>query len=56
MFSGLGWDITLDIENKKFVFYIVEGKDRSSSQNILPPVIFSIDYDNIAEQKQLIVD
>lgn len=48
--SGLGWDITLDIRNKKFVFDVYEGKDRTAEQNILPPAIFSIEYDNIAEQ------
>lgn len=49
--SGLGWDITLDIGNKKFLFDVVEGKDRTANQNKLPPAIFSIEYDNIAEQK-----
>lgn len=49
--SGLGWDVTLDLENKKFIFDIVEGKDKSINQSILPPAIFSIEYDNIAEQK-----
>lgn len=49
--SGLGWDITLDIGNKRFVFDVVEGKGRTANQDILPPAIFSIEYDNIAEQK-----
>mgnify|MGYP000874267999 CR=1 FL=1 len=48
--SGLGWDITLDIENRRFIFDVVEGQDRTASQNILPPAIFSVDYDNIGEQ------
>ncbi len=49
--SGLGWDITLDLDNKKFVFDVVEGKDRTASQDTNPPAIFSIEYDNIAEQE-----
>lgn len=51
LLSGLGWDIILDLENKRFVFDIVEGMDRSINQSSLPPAIFSIEYDNIAEQK-----
>lgn len=49
--SGLGWDIKLDLENKKFVFDVVEGRNLSSEQNILAPAIFSIEYDNIANQE-----
>lgn len=48
--SNLGWDIALDLVNKKFVLDVVEGQDRTASQTILPPAIFSVDYDNIAEQ------
>ncbi len=48
--SGLGWDIVLDIENKKFIFDVYEGQDRTANQDILPPAIFSIEYDNIDEQ------
>lgn len=47
---GLGWDITLDIENKRFVFDVFEGQDRTAEQDMLPPAIFSLEYDNIAEQ------
>ena len=49
--SGLGWDIILDIENNQFIFDVIEGEDRTANQDILPPAIFSIEYDNIAEQK-----
>ena len=48
--GGLGWDVVLDLQNKKFVFDIVEGKDRSINQSINPPAIFSTEYDNIGEQ------
>lgn len=48
--SGLGWDIYLDLENKQFIFDVFEGQDRTAGQNTLPPAIFSIEYDNVAEQ------
>ncbi|MGJ0908842.1 hypothetical protein CF065_18910 [Clostridium sporogenes] len=51
--SGLGWTIALDYKNKKFIFKILEGKDLSTEQNINPPQIFSIDYDNIRKQNYL---
>lgn len=49
--SGLGWDVTLDLVNKKFVFEVYEGRDLTAGQVLLPPAIFSIDYDNISSQK-----
>lgn len=49
--SELGWDIVLDLDNKRFIFDVIEGQDRTANQDILPPAIFSIEYDNIAEQK-----
>ncbi len=48
--SGLGWDIRLDLDNRQFVFDVIEGKDRTIGQDELPPAIFSIEYDNISEQ------
>jgi len=49
--SGLGWDIYLDLNNKQFIFEVLEGRNITSSQDILPPAIFSIDYDNISSQR-----
>lgn len=48
--GGIGWDVVLDLQNKKFIFDIVEGIDRSINQSINPPAIFSTEYDNIGEQ------
>ena len=48
--SGLGWRVILDYKNKNFVFEVIEGLDLSVNQNINPPQIFSIDYDNIVQQ------
>lgn len=42
---GLGWDVI--ISNKKFVFYLYKGVDRSESQNINPHVVFSYEFDNL---------
>lgn len=49
--SGLGWDITLDIENKKWVFDVFEGRSLTAGQAVNPPVIFSVDFDNIKAQQ-----
>lgn len=46
----IGWAVTLDLENKKFVFDILEGRNLSVNQNENPPVIFSIDFDNVRNQ------
>lgn len=45
--SGLGWDVTLDIKNKKWVFDIVEGKSLIAGQSLNPPVIFSPQFDSL---------
>lgn len=45
--SGLGWNVHLDIQQKKWVFDVVEGRDLTAGQTILPPVIFSPAFDNI---------
>ena len=49
--SGLGWDIFLDLTNKKWVFDVMEGRDLTAGQTINPPVIFSVDFDNIKAQQ-----
>lgn len=49
-FCDIGWDIWLDIENSKFKFDIVEGRNLTANQDLLPPVIFSVDFDNIKGQ------
>lgn len=52
-YSNMGWDVFLDITNKKWVFDVVLGRDLTVSQNILPPVIFSVDFDNIKGQSYI---
>ncbi|MCY6372470.1 siphovirus ReqiPepy6 Gp37-like family protein [Clostridium ganghwense] len=46
-YSELGWEVLLDINNAKWIFDVVEGKSLTANQDILPPVIFSLDFDNI---------
>lgn len=43
----IGYDVKLDINNKKFVFVLFEGADRTSSQSVNPRVIFSDSFDNL---------
>lgn len=45
--SGLGWDVTLDIDNKLWVFDVVEGKDLTINQSNNPPVIFSPQFESV---------
>lgn len=44
--TGLGWEITLDLVNNKFVFDVIEGKDLTNSKQ---KVIFSEDFNNITD-------
>lgn len=44
---GLGWDISLDLETKKFTFKLYSGVDRSYNQETVAWVVFSNEYDNL---------
>lgn len=48
--TGIGWDVTLDLDNKTFVFDVIESRDLTAGQTEHPPAIFSLEYDNIAKQ------
>lgn len=45
--SELGWNIYLDLQAKKWVFDVFEGRNLTATQNILPPVIFSPQFDSL---------
>lgn len=45
--SGLGWDIVLDATNKKLIFTVLEGLDRSWDNGVNSAVIFSPEFGNI---------
>lgn len=51
--TGLGWDVILDTENKKFVFEVFEGKNRSVNQRENSPVFFSPEFGNVKAQSFL---
>lgn len=46
-FSGLGWNIYLDLPNQKWVFDVTESNNLTTSQISLPPVIFSPKFDSL---------
>lgn len=44
MESKLGWNIDLDLRNKKYVVKVLEGKDKTFAQRDRPPAIFSPEF------------
>lgn len=49
--SDLGFKVEFDISNKKLVFKVFKGVDRSINQDANQRVIFSKEFDNILEQE-----
>ena len=49
--SKLGWCIKFDFRNKKFIFEVLEGVNRTVNQQDNPPMIFSRKYDNVLERE-----
>lgn len=49
-FCDVGWDITLDIPNFLMTFDVLQGRDLTVNQSVLPPVIFSVDFENVKDQ------
>jgi Siphovirus ReqiPepy6 Gp37-like protein len=45
--SELGWDVFLDIQQNKWVFDVDEGRDLTVNQSVLPPVIFSPQFESL---------
>jgi hypothetical protein len=45
--SGIGWEIVLDPTNKKLIFKIIEGLDRSFGNGVNSVVMFSPKFGNI---------
>ena len=48
VFSGLGYDVRLDISRRRWVFEVLEGRDLSSTQREHPNVIFGVSLDNLS--------
>ena len=49
--SELGYRVGFDIPNKKLVFEVYEGLDRTSGQSLNPRCIFSREFENILTQQ-----
>lgn len=49
--SGLGWTVKLDLINKKYVFDVLVGVDRTAGQDENSRAIFSDEFDNLSSQK-----
>jgi hypothetical protein len=45
--TGLGWDVTIDLKTKKWVFDVVVGKNVTVNQSSNPPVIFSPQFESL---------
>lgn len=43
----IGYDVMLDLDEKKFIFVLYKGADRSYNQVANPYVVFSNDYENL---------
>ncbi|MDT2304987.1 siphovirus ReqiPepy6 Gp37-like family protein [Paenibacillus larvae] len=53
LMSQMGWEVSLDIENRWYVFDMLTGRNLTADQDIRPPAIFSTDYDNIESQSYI---
>jgi Siphovirus ReqiPepy6 Gp37-like protein len=47
--SGLGWDVILDFEQKKWIFDVFVGRDLTVNQSVNPPVIFSPQFESLKQ-------
>lgn len=49
--NSLGFKIQTDLQSKKHIFKVYEGKDLTANQTTYNPCIFAEDFDNIYEQE-----
>lgn len=49
----IGWFVRLDYSTSKWIFDVLPGRNLTTGQTLLPPVIFSRDFDNIESQSFL---
>ena len=47
--SGLGWDVILDLQQKKWIFDVYEGRNLTVNQTENPPVIFSPQFESLKQ-------
>ncbi|MEV2807703.1 siphovirus ReqiPepy6 Gp37-like family protein [Paenibacillus larvae] len=53
LMSQMGWEVSLDIENLRYVFDMLTGRNLTADQDVRPPAIFSTAYDNIESQSYI---
>ena len=46
-YSNLGWEVSLDVKNKCFIFDVKKGVNRQNNNKIRPPIIFEVSFGNI---------
>lgn len=51
--SGLGWNVVIDVENKRFVLNVLEGRDLTANQSDLPPAIFSTEFGTLGQMSYM---
>lgn len=49
--SGLGWDVWIDEDLRHFVFDVFSGKNLTRNQTTYPPVVFSVELDNVLKRE-----
>ncbi|WP_235754005.1 siphovirus ReqiPepy6 Gp37-like family protein [Psychrobacillus sp. INOP01] len=49
LLSGLGWNVEIDVDKEKYVFKVLEGRNLSANQSILPPAIFSPEFNTLGQ-------
>ena len=47
--SGLGWNVDIDTSSERFVFTVLEGRNLTVDQSILPPAIFSPEFNTLGK-------
>jgi len=50
--QGWGWDVLFNVENKQFIFDIIEGRDKTASSN--NPIVFSRELDNVENENYIL--
>lgn len=49
LLSGLGWNVEIDYELKKFAFKVLQGRDLTVNQSVHPPAIFSPEFNTLGQ-------
>ena len=52
-FADMGYEIYADIPERRWVFEVIPGADRTKSQSLLSPVSFNMEYQNIESYRYL---